>query len=137
MSKPVPTIQKYMTTCPETIGRDQPMKAAHQVMRQRHIRHLPVLDGGHIVGIVSDRDLSFIETLTDVDPRKVTVEEAMTREPYVVAPDAALDDVVRTMASRKFGSAVVADHGKVVGIFTTVDACAAFAELLQTRLTHT
>lgn len=61
----------------------------------------------------------------------------MTREPYVVAPDTALDDVVRAMASRKFGSAVVADHGKVVGIFTTVDACAAFAELLQTRLTHT
>ena len=49
MSKPVPTIQKYMTTCPETIGRDQPMSTAHRVMRERHIRHLPVLDGGHIL----------------------------------------------------------------------------------------
>lgn len=75
MSKPVPTIQKYMTTCPETIGRDQPMSTAHRVMRERRIRHLPVLDGGHIVGVVSDRDLSFVETLADVDPRKVTVEK--------------------------------------------------------------
>jgi acetoin utilization protein AcuB len=134
MSKPVPVIQKYMTTCPETIGKDQPMSVAHRVMRERHIRHLPVLDGGRIVGVVSDRDLSFVETLSDVDPKKVTVEEAMSPEPYLVAPDAGLDDVVSTMASRKFGSAVVVDHGKVVGIFTTVDACTAFAELLHTRL---
>ena len=136
MSKPIPMIQKYMTTCPETIGQDQPMSTAHQVMREHDIRHLPVLAGGHIVGIVSDRDLSLMETLKDVDPKKVTVEEAMSRDPYVVGPDAPLDDVLREMASRKYGSTVVADRGKVVGIFTTVDACAAFAELLRTRLEH-
>jgi acetoin utilization protein AcuB len=136
MSKPVPTIQKYMTTCPETIGRDQPMSAAHRLMREHRIRHLPVLEAGRIVGVVSDRDLSFIETLRDVDPRKVTVEEAMSPDPYIVAPESALDDVVSTMAARKFGSAIIAEHGKVVGIFTTVDACTAFAELLHTRLGH-
>jgi acetoin utilization protein AcuB len=137
MSKSVPTIHKYMTTCPQTIGRGQPMSVAHRLMREHRIRHLPVLDAGHIVGVVSDRDLSFIETLLDVDPKKVTVEEAMTPEPYVVAPDVPLDEVVSTMAARKYGSAIVQDHGKVVGIFTTVDACTAFAELLTTRLTHT
>jgi acetoin utilization protein AcuB len=134
MSKPIPSIQKYMTTCPETIGKDQPMSAAHRLMRQHRIRHLPVLEAGRIVGLVSDRDLSLVETLKDVDPHKVTVEEAMSAEPYVVAPDSALDDVISTMAARKYGSAIVADHGKVVGIFTTVDACTAFAELLKTRL---
>jgi acetoin utilization protein AcuB len=134
MSKPIPSIQKYMTTCPHTIGRGQPMSVAHQLMREHRIRHLPVLDAGRIVGLVSDRDLSFIETLLDVDPKKVLVEEAMTPEPYVVAPGSALDEVVSTMAARKYGSAIVADHGKAVGIFTTVDACTAFADLLQTRL---
>jgi acetoin utilization protein AcuB len=111
------------------------MSAAHRLMREHRIRHLPVLDAGRIIGVVSDRDLSFIETLPDVDPRKVTVEEAMSAEPYVVAPDSALDDVVSTMAARKYGSAIVAEHGRVVGIFTTVDACTAFAELLQTGRT--
>jgi acetoin utilization protein AcuB len=43
---------------------------------------------------------------------------------------------VSTMADRKYGSAVITQHDKVVGIFTTVDACRAFADLLHTRLAH-
>ena len=55
---------------------------------------------------------------------------------YVVTPDASLDEVVSTMAAKKYGSAVVTDNGHVVGIFTTVDACSAFADLLGSRLSH-
>jgi acetoin utilization protein AcuB len=75
-----------------------------------------------------------VETLQDVDPRKVLVSEAMTQDPYLVSPDTALDEVVSTMAESKLGSAVVTQNGKVVGIFTTVDACRAFSDLLHTRL---
>jgi acetoin utilization protein AcuB len=134
MSKPIPTIQKYMTTSPHTVGEDQMMAVAHRMMREYQIRHLPVLSGAKIVGLVSDRDLNFVETLKDVDPRRVLVSEAMTADPYVVSPDAQLDEVVSEMAEHKYGSAVVVQHGKVVGIFTTVDVCTAFAELLHTRL---
>jgi len=110
------------------------MTVAHRMMREHHIRHLPVLRGAKIVGLVSDRDLNMVETLQDVDPRKVLVSEAMTQDPYLVSPDAALDEVVLSMAEKKYGSAVVIQHEKVVGIFTTVDACRAFADLLHTRL---
>jgi acetoin utilization protein AcuB len=105
-------------------------------MREQHIRHLPVLHQGKLIGVVTDRDLRLVETLRDVDPNDVAVNEAMTSEVFTVSPDAALDDVVRSMASNKYGSAVVVDHGHVVGIFTTVDACSAFADLLSTRLSH-
>jgi acetoin utilization protein AcuB len=134
MSKPIPTIQKFMTTSPHTIGEDQPMALAHRMMREHHVRHLPVLRGAKIVGVVSDRDLNVLETLKDVDPRNVLVSEAMSQDPYLLSPDAGLDEVVATMANNKYGSAVVTQHDKVVGIFTTVDACRAFSELLQTRL---
>ncbi|MEO6598929.1 MAG: CBS domain-containing protein [Polyangiaceae bacterium] len=134
MSKPIPTIQKYMSTSPHTIGQGQPMALAHRMMREHHIRHLPVLHEAHIVGILSDRDLNLIESLHDVDPKTVTVDDAMTPSAYVVEPDAPLDEVVSTMAEKKYGCAVVVQHNKVVGIFTTVDACRAFAELLHTRL---
>jgi acetoin utilization protein AcuB len=134
MSKPIPTVQKYMTTSPHTVGEDQPMAIAHRMMREHHVRHLPVLRGAKIVGLVSDRDLNFVETLKDVDPRRVLVSEAMTADPYVVSPDALLDEVVSEMAQHKYGSAVVVQHDKVVGIFTTVDVCTAFADLLHTRL---
>jgi len=134
MTKAIPAVQKYMTTSPHTIGEDQPMSVAHRMLREHHIRHLPVLRDAKVVGLVSDRDLHLVETLKDVDPRQVSVGEAMSQDPYVVSPDAALDEVVSTMAEKKYGSAVVVQHQKVVGIFTTVDACRAFAELLHTRL---
>lgn len=134
MSKPIPKVQKYMTTTPMTIGKDQTLAAAHKLMREHSIRHLPVLEGGVLVGMISDRDLHLIESLRDVDPEKVSVEDAMTAEPYTVTPDTGLDDVVGTMAEHKYGSAVVEYNGKVVGIFTAIDALRAFAELMQTRL---
>ncbi len=132
--KPIPAVRKYMTTTPHTIGAEQAMSQAHKMMRSSRIRHLPVLHAGKLVGIVSDGDLHLIETLKDVDPEQVTVEDAMTQAPYTVGPDTPLDDVVKTMAEHKYGSAVVVDNDKVVGIFTTVDACRAFAELLHGRL---
>lgn len=136
MTKSIPRIKKYMTADVQTIGDDQPMSVAHRLMREQHIRHLPVLHQGKLVGVVTDRDLRLVETLRDVDPTQVAVSEAMTPEPYVVSPEAQLDEVVAMMAAKKYGSAVISDNGKVVGIFTTVDACSAFAELLTTRLVH-
>jgi acetoin utilization protein AcuB len=134
MSKPIPTIQKYMTTSPHSIGVDQPLTQAHTFMHKHEIRHLPVLSGGKLVGMLTDRDLHLIESLKDVDPKTVTVEDAMTTSVYSVSPEAPLDEVVSTMGQKKYGSAVVMQNDKVVGIFTTVDLCTAFTELLQTRL---
>jgi acetoin utilization protein AcuB len=134
MTKSIPMIQKYMSTDVQTIGDDQTMLMAHRLMREGRIRHLPVLHQGKLVGIVSDRDLNLVESLSNVDPKLVTVSEAMTGDPYVVAPETPLDEVVSMMAEKKYGSAVVCDNHKVVGIFTTVDACTALATLLSTRL---
>lgn len=134
MTKPIPTIQKYMTTQPHSIGQDQTMAMAHRMMREHRFRHLPVLTAGKLVGLLSDRDLNLVETLREVDPEKVLVEDAMTSEPYTVSPDAPLDEVVSNMAEHKYGCAVVMQNAKLVGIFTTVDACRAFAELLHGRL---
>jgi acetoin utilization protein AcuB len=134
MSKPIPVVQKYMTTSPHSIGQEQTLRAAHRVMSDGAIRHLPVLHGGRLVGMLTDRDLHLIETLKDVDPEKVLVEEAMSTAVYSVSPDTPLDEVSAEMAAKKYGSAVVMQNGKVVGIFTTVDACNALTELLRTRL---
>jgi acetoin utilization protein AcuB len=134
MSKVIPHIDRYMTASPRSIGQDQPLSKAHKLMREHHIRHLPVLHEGKLVGVLTDRDLHLIEALQDVTPDTVTVEEAMTPAAYTVSPRAPLDEVVREMAHHKYGCALVADNGKVVGIFTTIDALHAFADLLETRL---
>jgi len=128
----MPPIDRYMTRQPWTIGRDATMSQAQQVMRQHQIRHLPVLDAGKLVGIVSERDLHFIETLPCGDPDEVTIDDVMVVDVFTVGGDAPADSVVETMATRKYGSALVVDrHGEVIGIFTTIDALQVFADVLQ------
>jgi acetoin utilization protein AcuB len=134
MTKPIPTIQKFMTAAPHSIGSGQSIATASLMLNDHHIRHLPVLHGGRLLGILTDRDIKLIETFREVDPTKIAVEQAMTEQPYSVGPDAPLDEVVETMAANKYGCAVIVQNQKVVGIFTTVDACAALAQLLRTRL---
>jgi acetoin utilization protein AcuB len=128
------TVQRYMTVNPTVISSHRTLSEAHQTMREHGIRHLPVVDAGKLVGVVSQRDLYLLETLHGVDATSETVEEAMTPEPYTVPPDASIEEVAREMAQHKYGCAVVLDNGKVVGVFTTVDALRAFADLLETRL---
>ncbi len=115
-------IQRFMTPSPHTIGRDQPLSVAHERMRRFGVRHLPVLEGGQIVGLLSQRDALLVETLRDVDTAKVPVEDAMSAEVYAVPPAKPLVEVAEAMAEHKYGCAVVCEGSHVVGIFTTVDA---------------
>jgi acetoin utilization protein AcuB len=121
------TIQQYMSEPPITIGQSQKLSAAHRVMREHKIRHLPVLEGGELVGILSQRDLYMVETLRDVNPEEAEVADAMTPDPLVVSPEAPLFEVAQAMVAHKYGSAIVKQGRKVVGIFTTTDALRALA----------
>jgi len=131
--KAMPTVDKYMTASPHTIGIDQPLSHAHQLMSKYKIRHLPVLSAGKLVGVLTDRDLHLVETLKDVVPDKVAVEDAMTVNPYSVTPDTPLDQVASQMAEHKYGCAVVLEGGHVVGVVTTVDLARVLAETLRAR----
>ncbi|HEY3497394.1 MAG TPA: CBS domain-containing protein [Polyangiaceae bacterium] len=130
MTQKHPTIADRMTRTPHLVGMEQSMKVAHDLMREHHVRHLPVLHGGKLVGVVSQRDLHLVESLGDVDPERIRVEEAMSQDVYAVPPKTPLKEVVTEMAARKLGSAVVVDGTQVVGIFTTIDALDALAEVL-------
>jgi acetoin utilization protein AcuB len=119
-----------MTPSPHCIGRDQKLSRAHEVMRAHGLRHLPVLEGGKLVGIVSQRDLYFVETIRGVDADKDLVEDAMTSDAFQVKTTASLKKVVDAMARRRLGSAVVVEGGKVVGVFTTTDAMRTLGTML-------
>lgn len=134
MSKPIPPISKYMTTTPHTIGGDATLADASKAMSAHGIRHLPVVDGDQLLGILTERDVTFVESFPDVDATRLTVSEAMREKPYSVSPDTPLDEVATTMAEQRYGSAVVVQNKHVVGVFTTVDVCRALSELLSTRL---
>lgn len=134
MSKTIPTIQKYMTTSPHSIGNDQNLVTAQKMMTKYGIRHLPVLNDGKVVGIISDRDVKFLESLKEVDPATVKMEDIYAEQVFTASPFSKLDDVCDVMAENKYGCAVITDNEKLVGIFTWVDALRAMSELLKTKL---
>jgi acetoin utilization protein AcuB len=121
-----------MTQQPWTIRKDAKMSQAHEMMRAHRIRHLPVLEAGKLVGIVSERDLHLMETLPGGDPDDIAVEEAMIEDVYIVGADDPVDTVVEEMADHKYGCAVIVNRrGLVDGIFTTVDALQVLADVLR------
>jgi len=128
------TIREYMTPAPHTIGADQTLTVASEVMQKYKIRHLPVLRGGHVVGIVSERDIALVSGLPSVDPAQVTVEDAMSEQVYSVGAGTPLDEVAATMAAHRYGAAlIVGEREQVIGVFTTVDALHALADGAPTK----
>jgi len=132
MSKTSQRVGDWMTTQPHTIGDDQTLAEARERMHQWNVRHLPVLHGGHLVGVVSDRDIALVESVPGVDFAGVKVEEAMTEDPWTVHADETLAVVAATMAERRIGTAIIVatqEEDRVVGVFTTTDALRALATL--------
>ena len=126
-----PAIKHWMPPSPHSIGREQALSVAHRLMREHGLRHLPVLEHGKLVGILSQRDLYFLESIQGVELDVDRVEDAMSQEVYSVPPDTRLDEVIAEMHARKYGCVVVAEAGRVDGVFTTTDALAVLMDLLR------
>lgn len=124
-------VEEFMTQCPHTIGQEETLNGAYELMREHQIRHLPVLHGGKLVGMLSQRDLHFMQTLKDVDPDRVTVSEAMSMDTFAIGPRSTLRKVAAEMAEHRYGSAVIVDKERVIGILTTVDGMRALSFALS------
>jgi len=126
-----PTIRHFMTPAPETILGELTLAQARDRMFQLNARHLPVVDNGELVGILSDRDIAVVDAVFG-DLTRLLVRQAMTAQPFTCGPEAHLHAVAAEMAAHKYGTAIVVDRdhpGHVVGLFTTTDALRALAQL--------
>ncbi len=123
-------IRDAMTSSVHTIGASLSLADAARVMKKHQVRHLPVLESGALVGVLSDRDVQVISSMSELDPTCILVEDAMSQAPFTVSPTTPLVEVASHMAETKIGSAVVMENDKVVGVFTTVDGMRVLAQLL-------
>jgi acetoin utilization protein AcuB len=131
--KAIPKLTKYMTTTPFAINSESTLVEAMNVMNEKHIRHLPVIKGKNVYGLVSDRDLKSIMAYAGANSKALHVGDICVDEPYITNPDAPIDEVAKEMVTRKIGSAIVIDNGKLVGIFTATDACLALSDICHSR----
>jgi CBS domain-containing protein len=130
--KRIPPIKTVMTAFPYSVDAEATVEQAREFMREHRIRHLPVTEGGKLVGLVSDRDIKLMLGPDFAYPgeKELKVRQVMVREPYIVDLEARLDEVLRHMAEHQLGSVIVTRDGKLAGVFTTTDACRSFAEFL-------
>ena len=91
------SVGAIMTPQPVTIGQKESLATAHRLMRSHGVRHLPVLEHGDLVGILSQRDLLFLETIRGVDTDADTVEDAMTTDTYSVSPETPIATVAKLL----------------------------------------
>lgn len=125
------TVEDVMTRTPYTVDSHEPLSAAQRKMSENGIRHLPVLTSGKLVGVLSQRDLYFLDALGGMGATFDVVSDAMTSEIFTVGPKAKLRDVVHEMNAHRYGCAVVVDGGNVVGIFTASDALELLTDALS------
>ena len=130
MKKRVP-ISQIMTKNVVTISTNDDLVSAEELFKKYRIRHIPVVSGNAILGILSYTDLmriSFADAIDDneydVDTmvyNMFTIEQVMVKDVVSVPPTATVKEVAQFLALKEFHALPVVDDGKLVGIVTTTD----------------
>jgi CBS domain-containing protein len=123
-------VSEWMSTPPLSIAPSMSLEGAHRLMQQRHVRRLPVVADGRLIGIITWGDLraaqpSAATTLSVYEWRalldKVTVAACMTRDPLTIAPDALVLEAAQLILEHKISGLPVVANGALVGVITESD----------------
>ncbi len=133
--KKMPTLKAAMTPFPYSVQLQTPLNSVKKIMQEHNIHHLPVMDHGKIMGVITERDVKARKELivNSSSNETLEVQHAYTSKPYIVDINEPFDNVLLNMADKRIGSAFVTKHGKLVGVFTYIDACHYFGEYLREK----
>jgi CBS domain-containing protein len=129
-------VRDLMSTDVATIGRNDELTIADDIMKMKRLRHLPVVEEGRLVGILTQRDLfhaalstalNFGEKAQKEFLKTVVVKEVMTDEVRTIGPDADVKEAARLLIEHRIGCLPVVDNGKLVGIVSETDLLRAIA----------
>lgn len=119
-------VREVMTADPIVISPDARVEQAHALMTEGGFRHLPVLRGGHLVGVISTADIGRLgSTIPELMARPVA--DLMNPDPPTVTPEQPIEAAAGQMGLRKVNCLPVVAEGRLVGIVTTYDLLDALA----------
>lgn len=136
-SKANATVRDLMVTNPTTLDQNEALDLAEDIMNLGRIRHMPVVEDGRLVGIISQRDLfrsalftalGFGRRTTRALIKTIRVKEIMTKNVITIASDASVKEAAREMIKKKIGCLPVVDGEKLIGIITETDILLYVAE---------
>jgi CBS domain-containing protein len=119
-----------------TISVSERLSTVEDIMTLGHVRHMPVVQGGKLVGVVSERDLlraslSGLSEHRGAERRAflhvVEIARVMSAPPIVIGPDATIDEAALVMAEKKIGCLPVVDNSHLLGMVTETDVLRSLA----------
>lgn len=129
-------VEEFTTPNPITVHKDATIHQLTEIMKENHIRHLPVVEHNEVIGIISDRDLKLVSGLSAGEQSLIHAKDIMVRDPVTFSADESIEKVALEMSEQKIGSVIVNDeNGQFLGIFTAIDALNALVEIVRTERT--
>ncbi len=112
-----------------SVNKTQSLKEVEKLLEENNIRHIPVVSGEEVIGMISKTDLQKITFVSSVGEDQVgtsmydvlTIEQVMTKALETVAPSDTIHDVAQTLAKHDFHALPVVEDGKLCGMVTTTD----------------
>lgn len=132
------TVSEVMASEVTTLGRNDTLQLARDIMNLGRVRHFPVVEEDQVVGVVSQRDLykaslgsvmKYGEKAQREFLNTIAVKEVMKYPPITIAPHASVKEAARLMMKEKIGCLPVLDGAKLVGIVTETDMLKLVAEM--------
>jgi CBS domain-containing protein len=109
-------VKEIMTREPVTLSPTSTIGEAATIMRQEDAGSVPILEGGRLVGIITDRDIVIRVLAGGKDPKTTRVSDAMTADPVTVTPDTSVDEAQKVMSDRQVRRLPVVEDGRLVGL---------------------
>ena len=123
-------VNEVMTTAPVTVGPEDSLQHALDLLEKYQVHELPVVEQGRLIGIVTDGDLKLMTPAYPLFPdqdeirqalRDLKVAAAMTVEPVAIGPEATLLDATRLLYERSIGALLVAEGERLLGVLSVSD----------------
>ena len=112
-------VRELMTKQPATVKPDATLGEVATLMKQEDCGSIPVVEGGRLVGIVTDRDIVVRGIAAGKDPKSQRVSEVMSADPVTIGPNDDVSDAETVMGARQIRRLPVVEDGKLVGILVT------------------
>lgn len=127
-------IEAVMTSCPYSVSAQISLDDVIAKMALHNIRHMPVIDNGNLVGVITERDAKLSQLVCKSSGYCPTVGDVCHKDPFTVHKTEKLASVALKMAEQKTDYALIEDdQGFFVGIFTSTDACKTLHRLLSAK----
>jgi CBS domain-containing membrane protein len=123
-------VREIMMGSPVTLKPDETLDLANDVISLGRIRHIPIVEDGRLVGLLSERDMMGAATTTIFGLKRksksallksVLIKDVMKRKVVTVKPDTSIKDAAHLMKEKKIGCVPVVNEGSLVGLVTTTD----------------